>query len=316
MPIPNQDFAHRWLSAVGYYRLSGYWYSFLDTDSEGKRADRFSPDTTFDEVVRLYEFDRHLKNHMLSAIERIEVAMRSQVGHTLGSHGPLSHLDGNNFDHGFVNSGNHMDWLATAFGRVKRQRSKDQSLKHHFENYDGQIPIWVLTEVLDFSDLSKLYAGMRDEDRDAIATWLQIPDAVVPESAPRHGRGSSAKRRDRRRKSAGPGSTLANMLEQLTIVRNICAHHSRLWNRTLVPIGTTSLRAVNAFSGLPSQSERIYGTICTAAFLLRTTSPDSTWLLQLEDLIDQSFPETGLRSPHEMGFPVDWKQLSLWSEGN
>lgn len=316
MPITNQDFARRWLSAVGYYRLSGYWYPFFDTDSDGKRADRFSPDTTFDEVVRLYEFDRHLKNHMLSAIERIEVAMRSQVGHTLGSRGPLSHLDGNNFDQGFVNSGNHMDWLATAFGRVKRQRSKDQSLKHHFENYDGRIPIWVLTEVLDFSDLSKLYAGMRDEDRDAIAVWLQIPDAVVPESAPRHGRGSSAKRRDRRRKSAGPGSTLANMLEQLTIVRNICAHHSRLWNRTLVPIGTTSLRSVDAFSGIPSQSERVYGTICTAAFLLRTTSPHSTWLLQLEDLIDQSFPETGLRSPHEMGFPNGWKHLSLWSEGN
>ncbi|WP_052053478.1 Abi family protein [Rhodococcoides fascians] len=312
MAITDSGIADRWLKSIGYYRLSGYWYPFVDTDVDPESGNRFVPGTTFDEIVRLYEFDRHLKTHMLSAIERVEVAMRSQVGHTLGARGPMSYLDGDNFDPEFVGSGNHMDWLATAFGRVRRQRTKDQSLKHHFENYDGRIPIWVLTDVLDFSDLSKLYAGLREEDRDTIALWFDIP-APVPEAAvPRRGRGSSAARRNRRRRAAGPGSTLANLLEQLTIVRNISAHHSRLWNRRLVPIGTSSLRSVAAFDGLPAQSERVYGVVVAAAHLLQTTSPGSAWIKQLEGLIDRSFPPSSIRTPQEMGFPPEWKQLPLW----
>ncbi|NIL77350.1 Abi family protein [Rhodococcus sp. B10] len=312
MPIPHPDIVDRWLRAIGYYRLSGYWYPFMDTNVESGLGDRFVTGTTFDEIVRLYEFDRHLKTYMLRAIERVEVAMRSQVGHTLGSRGPMSHLDGDKFDPLFVGSGEHMDWLATAFGRVRRQRSKDQALKHHFDNYDGRIPIWVLTDVLDFSDLSKLFAGMQEDDRDAIARWFDIPAPAPETTTPRRGRGSSASRRNRRRRAAGPGSTLANLLEQLTIVRNISAHHSRLWNRTLVPIGTSSLRSVAAFDGLPAQSERIYGAISAAAFLLQTTSPGSTWIKQLESLIDRSFLPSSIRTPREMGFPPDWKQLPLW----
>lgn len=313
MAIPDSSIADRWLRAIGYYRLSGYWYPFVDPNVDSGSGSQFVSGTTFDEIVRMYEFDRHLKTYMLSAIERVEVAIRSQVGHTLGSRGPMSHLDGDNFDPLFVGNGDHMDWLATAFGRVKRQRNKDQSLKHHFDNYAGRVPIWVLTDVLDFSDLSKLFAGMQEEDRDAIACWFGIPPTPAPETTgPRRGRGSSAARRNRRRRAAGPGSTLANLLEQLTIVRNISAHHSRLWNRTLVPIGTSSLRSVPLFDGLPAQSDKIYGTISTAAFLLQTTSPGSTWIKQLESLIDRSFLPSSIRTPLEMGFPPDWKQLPLW----
>lgn len=312
MEVPDRDAAERWLRAVGYYRLSGYWYPFWHRDDDDSTSERFIAGSTFSEVADLYEFDRHLKSRIMSALERVEVALRSQIGHTLGKHGPLAHLDPDNFSSAFVGSGDHMAWIATAFNRVKRGRSKDQFLKHHFDKYAGQIPIWVLTEVLDFSDLSKLYQGMKDSDRDEIAAWFGIVESAPPPAS----RGSSARRRQRRRASShnvGAGYILANWLEHLTIVRNICAHHARLWNRKLTPFGTPTLARMDAFDGLPDdQSDNVYGTICVSGFLLRTTSVGSTWLPQLNQLVDRSFSAFSLRKPTEMGFPQNWQELPLW----
>ncbi|MFX1759395.1 Abi family protein [Rhodococcus sp. As11] len=312
MQIPDREAAERWLHAVGYYRMSGYWHPFWNRNDSGELLEEYVEGTTFDEVVGLYEFDRHLKNRMLSALERIEVAIRSQIGHTLGKRGPLAHLEAANFHPKFVESGDHMAWLATAFGRVKRGRAKDQFVKHHFARYGGQIPIWVLTEVLDFSDLSKLYQGLQDDDRDEIASWF-----AIEATTPRPRRGTAAHRRRRRSRaehSAGPGHILANWLEHLTIVRNICAHRARLWNRTLTPFGTPALASMDYFDGLPSdQADKVYGSICISGHLLRTTSPGSTWALQLGSLVHDTFSGFHLRSPLEMGFPENWQQLPLWT---
>jgi abortive infection bacteriophage resistance protein len=87
MHIADEQAAAQWLSAVGYYRLSGYWYPFREIDSTGgpgRRRSTFVSGTTFMEVVGLCEFDRHLKTLIQSGLERIEVALRSQVGHQLG----------------------------------------------------------------------------------------------------------------------------------------------------------------------------------------------------------------------------------------
>ena len=73
-------------------------------------------------------------------------------------------------------------------------------------------------------------------------------------------------------------SPLASWLEQLTIIRNSCAHHSRVWNKCFVPVPTTPLKTMDAFKDLPDgQSERIFGAIVVMSFLLRRTSPGTTW---------------------------------------
>lgn len=86
MHITDDASAAHWLSAVGYYRLSGYWYPFreLDITGQSRRLSTFVEGTTFTEIVGLYEFDRHLKTQVQSGLERIEVALRSQIGHRLG----------------------------------------------------------------------------------------------------------------------------------------------------------------------------------------------------------------------------------------
>ena len=79
-----------YLERLGYYRLSGYWYPLRTIDvaasmAQGKavRADSFMPGSRFEDVVRLYVFDKKLRLLALDALERIEMAVRVDVAHLL-----------------------------------------------------------------------------------------------------------------------------------------------------------------------------------------------------------------------------------------
>ena len=81
----------RWLSVVGYYRLSGYLYAYrVLPEGSQVRLDTFRESTTFDQVIALYDFDRRLKLLMLDALERIEIAVRFRVGYTLPATGRVA----------------------------------------------------------------------------------------------------------------------------------------------------------------------------------------------------------------------------------
>jgi abortive infection bacteriophage resistance protein len=291
MQISDDEVAAQWLSAVGYYRLSGYWYPFRKIDSTGqtRRLSTFTTGTTFTEVVGLYEFDRHFKTLIQSGLERVEVAVRSQVGHQLGAIDPLAHTNPAHFRPTF----NHVSWQATAQARVDRARGRDEFVDHHYAVYGGKLPIWVLTDVLDFSDLSKLYAGLKSSDQKVIAEWFGVR---LPHSAT-----SSHRRRWR------DDPPLANWLEHLTVVRNICAHHGRLWNRLLTPVGTSPrVRHLQVFDSLPGdqmQVERVYGTVCVIAYLLDAASPGHSWHTKVDDLVSTWFSRFTLRRTSEMGYP-------------
>ncbi|MGB3763066.1 MAG: Abi family protein [Ornithinimicrobium sp.] len=103
MHVGSTDYAESWLSVVGYYRLSGYWYPYREivASHPAVRGDRFLPSTTLEQVIGLYEFDRRLKLRVLDALERIEIAMRFRVGYTLGLRGPFAHRDAESLDTGF-----------------------------------------------------------------------------------------------------------------------------------------------------------------------------------------------------------------------
>ena len=289
MNITDANYAAHLLSSVGYYRLSGYWYPYRkkDPSRHGRRLSQFCEGTELEEVEALYSFDRELKLLLLAGIERIEVALRARVGYVLGEHGPLCYESPSSFRPSFK----HAKWLRTIEGRVNRARGRDDFIDHHDEHYNGKIPIWVLTDVLDFADISILYASMNNADQKAVADWVHV--TMLPD----------ASRSARQRWARNP--PLANWLEHLTVVRNICAHHSRLWNRQLPPVGTSArIRHLDVFKELPEdqhQVERVFGTICIVAYLLRTISPGNTWRDEVDNLIRRGFAQLPHRTVTEMG---------------
>lgn len=95
--IEDDDRAKRYLTRLGYYRLSGYWYPFrqfrnVDNGQTAElRCDDFMEGSGFGDLVKLYVFDKKLRLLAQDALERIEMALRVDVAHLLGESDALAH---------------------------------------------------------------------------------------------------------------------------------------------------------------------------------------------------------------------------------
>ena len=69
------------LSHVGYYRFSAYTHPYRKRDAQGRALDQFVNGSHLDDVWFHYCFDRKLRLHLLDAIERIEICLRSAVAY-------------------------------------------------------------------------------------------------------------------------------------------------------------------------------------------------------------------------------------------
>lgn len=309
MAIADATSTEQWLNSVGYYRLSGYWYPYrIRSQSAGAPpviTDNFQAGTSFGQVIKLYNFDRELKLLVLDAIERIEVTMRVRVGHTLGRHGAFAHTDPNVLSPDFTGTSHiasppgQARWLDSGHAQWLRKigqdqsRSKEEFVKHFTRKYGGPLPVWVVTEILDFGALSRLYEGLRQKDRDDIAASFGLLD----------------------NSGAGHGAALVSWMKNLNYIRNTCAHHSRLWNRNMdVQLSHRHLAAVPALShaASPTAAKRVYASLAVLAYLLRDVDPRSTWTSEVTSHIHTGLAALG-RSESEMGCPPGWEAQALWA---
>lgn len=174
----DEELAQQWLRNVFYYRLSAYWYPCRKwgeaSDGSKKRLNKFMPDTNFADAVALYEADRKLRTLIYDGIERVEVGFRTRICELLlakNPDDPLLYRDESIFREKF----DHQKWLKTADNRVKRAiYNRNRAVQHYSKKYEKRYPLWVLMDVLDFSDISRLYSGLKSSDQHKIATELGI----------------------------------------------------------------------------------------------------------------------------------------------
>lgn len=104
---------------------------------------------------------------------------------------------------------------------------------------------------------------------------------------------------------------LVSFAHHLTVVRNHCAHHGRVWNRRFAlrftPPSKKPKDIAAAFN--PDASQFLYNTLTMLAYLLDLMSPNHTWRQQVHTLI-VTRPEIDTAL---MGFPADWQQRTVWS---
>lgn len=191
MQVSDRARALDHLERIGYYRLSGYWYAFrersgpmvlLDQGGKPKKVkvesmvlDHFKPGTTFQNAVDLYVFDKQLRLLVMDALERIEVALRVDVSHTLGQLDRFAYLKPEYLHDDFCTTldktrgvSRYHEWLGKHAQLINR--SKEEFVRHNREKYGLPLAIWVACEVWDFGTMSTLFSGMRDTEQDAIAT--------------------------------------------------------------------------------------------------------------------------------------------------
>lgn len=283
MSFFDKEQALKELSSISYYRLSGYWYPFRKRNQLGLVTNHFESGADFNSTMTLYEFDRKLRGLILDAIERIEVAVRTQFTYHIGhKYGAFGHTDANNFHPSF----NHRKWLAKL--ESETDRSRDEFIKHYQHKYTGfpTVPIWLLTEVMSLGALSFGYNGLHNnqqagvEDKKAIAQHFNL----------HHKR-------------------LGDWLHTLTYIRNICAHHSRLWNRELA-IRPDKNKQKEWSAPLTPRNDRIFYILLMLRHLLRATGNGYDWANSVNELLVPIAEEKRWRAA--MGLPENWQEHPIW----
>ena len=200
MVIDDHAIAEHCLQHISYYRLSAYWLPF--EHPKGQAGPRFRTGTNLQTVLDLYEFDRKLRLLVLDAVERVEVAARGGWAYEMAMLGDgFSYLD-----QAIYADQNKFNRNCARLDK-EVARSKDTFIRHYKREYSGPArpPVWMSSELLSFGLLSQWYAALKEPSlRQKVADPFNLDEVIF-----------------------------VTFLHQLAIVRNICAHHGRLWNRTL-----------------------------------------------------------------------------------
>ncbi|WP_293741762.1 Abi family protein [uncultured Pedobacter sp.] len=276
--ISDHAIASHYLSHVSYYRLAGYWWPMqLDREQH-----LFKPNSKFEDVIHLYNFDRELRILIFDAIEKIEISLRTKL---------IYHLS-HEFDPWwfqnmaiFQDSGALVETLASLKEEI--DRSKDIFIKEHKKKYKEDLrfpPAWKSLEITSFGSLSKLYGNLKNtvKSKDVIAKELGAVNHTY----------------------------LPSWLQSIAQIRNYCAHHSRLWNKNLP--GTPKILSKPPFRWLidvPTDTQKLYLHLCIIRYILNIIAPENSFALKMRELLIK-YPSV---DPNALGFKADWKNEALWN---
>ena len=275
MAVGDEALAKHYLQFISYYRLRAYWSIFEVPATDGDHA--FREGTTLDEVLTLYIFDRELRLLTLDAIERVEVALRAQWAHHMAiKYGP----------HGYLKQSIYRreEWHAknTAVLTDEFERSHDIFAEHYRKKYTNPKlpPIWMAAEAISFGLLSKWINSLRSADKKAIAKPFATSEIG-----------------------------LASICHHLIYIRNICAHHGRLWNkRFTINMSVKKLPPSLQDEVQGADNRRLHNTLVVLGYLPSVIAPETQWRKRVIGLIDRNDPKL----PTGMGFPADWRERAVW----
>lgn len=332
--IEDRDYARSILQEINYYRLSAYFHPFL----EDKANHLYKQGSTLEQVVLLYRFDTDFRQLLIPALESAEIVFRQRITYHLAHryNDPFCYLQKSIYSEKFQGAQIAPEELYRSFGKeegeknwqllilrgninrkgrildrrisdedfkedteeLKRliqsssfenwmkmvensiQESHEEFVRHYKDKYlqDSQgFPIWMMSEMVSFGNLSKFYSGLSTENRRAISVLYGIPHRL-----------------------------LSQWLHSLVYLRNICAHHARLWNRDMV-IAPKKPR------DLPEKdfwSKKLFSLLLVLKHLTALNFCWAGFTEELQNLL-QKYPDVDANA---MGFPVNWKEVLVRKE--
>ncbi|MDQ7059262.1 MAG: Abi family protein [Ghiorsea sp.] len=280
LAVPDKARAEHYLKYISYYRLSIYARSL---QLDGSSAHDFQVGTTFDDILKRYTFDRELRLLVLDAIERIEVALRGTIAYEFSMvAGANWYADSSLFKNSeYFSHAKEMERIGALCNR-----SKEVFMQHHKKTYDSLPPSWKLLEAMTVGEIEKLYVNMDVSDK-----RVRMARSKVAQSF-----GVSH-------------SLLDSWFRPVCLLRNICAHHGRLWNRKLIyrPDAPRNPH-VQWVSHAGGDRQKIYMYLCVVQSLMTRVNPHSIWKNRLISLMEK-YPEIPRTV---MGFHDDWQDDDFW----
>jgi abortive infection bacteriophage resistance protein len=281
LAVPDRVRAAHYLRYISYYRLSIYARTL---QVSGSTEHEFQEGMAFEDVLKLYTFDRELRLLVMDAIERIEVALRGAIAYEFSIEaGPNWYTDETLFKESRYFS--HTKEMA----RIQKLcgKSHEVFMKHHRETYATLPPSWKLVEAMTVGEIERIFFNMD-------ATNQAVKDV-----------------RYRIAKSFGiPVRLLLSWFKPICLLRNICAHHGRLWNRKLIyRFDLPRHPNIPWVKHDVGDRQKVYAYLCMVESMMRRINPHSTWRLRLMALLDEH-SDIPLA---DMGFPENWYADEFWS---
>lgn len=272
--ITDRQKAERYLSTIGYYRLSAYMIPLMRTP---KSAKLFKSGVSFRQAMMLYRFDKKLRMLIFNEIEKVEVAIRATIVNT------ICELTGDKFwmtnPVHFADASKFANTLSLISKEVRR--SHEEFITDFRTNHtDPYPPVWMLAEILPFGYITNIFCNLKDKKLKKKVSQqfgLQVPP-------------------------------FESWMTKLYLTRNDCAHHARVWNKRNTMNPTIPNRMTRPWITLSTDPLKVYHDICIIKYLLDVVSPNNDMLAKLRWLY-VDFPEIDLAA---MGFPKGWEMEPIW----
>jgi abortive infection bacteriophage resistance protein len=267
-----------YLSNISYYRLRAYTYPFQDNSD----CDHpFIASVTFEEIIDLYKFDRRLNQIVFGALEKIEIALRTQIIYQWAMvHGSHWQIDPSLYRDPVRFAGQ------IASLQTEINRSNETFIDHYRSKYSipSEPPAWMSLEVTSFGLLSQIFQNLKKgPEKIAVAKHFGLNDI----------------------------SLLENWMHCFSNIRNICAHHSRLWNRRLTTHIKLPYKPTFTFiSNLKIHPYKVYASFCCMQYILNIVNSGNGFKSELKELMN----ECPLAQEKEMGFPPKWEDDEFWRD--
>lgn len=263
------------LRTVGFYRLRGYSFQLYDNVNK-----KYVTGTKFEDILKLYQFDQELSVLIFSMISKIEVALRVRLVESLLIHGePLVLQDSSIFKE------KKLYWQNMSTIASEIARSNDVFIKHNFDNHDGEVPVWAAVEVLSFGTLSKIIKNLK--------TGTGSSYSILA---------ANYQYKSKKGNLVNPSQKmLASWVQGVSVLRNMCAHNSRIYNRTIHT--TPEILDVDKITPPPAHNG-LYQILLAMKYL---RSSDEAWAVFVDEFDKLVQKNNSIISLTAMNLPIDWK---------
>lgn len=272
--IEDATKTENYLRHIGYYRFSAYLHPLLTLPKENHI---FKNGATFNQALTMYRFDRHLRLLMFNQIEKIEIAVRSAIVNI------TSRETGNPF------------WMtdptcfydATQFAKTKQlidaelTKSREDFIEHFRNTYvEPYPPSWMLAEILPLGVMTKIYDNIKSNQiRKKIAQEFALNIPVFK-----------------------------SWMTIITVTRNNCCHHSRVWNRTFALRALTMRHMSRPWISATINQQKVFYSLCVIKYFLNIIVSENDMTEKVVSLL-ADYPSIDTKA---MGFPDNWQQEPLW----
>jgi abortive infection bacteriophage resistance protein len=275
LSITDEPKALSYLTNIGYYRLSAYFYPLLNDPKENHL---FKAGATLDLVMNMYRFDRKLRVLLFNEVEKLEVAIRCAMNNiTSAALNDIFWMTNAAYFNNPLGFAKSLSLMQAALGRTK-----EEFIEHFNKKYiDPFPPAWMISEIIPLGTLCGIYNNLKSVSiRKKIANQFGLPVPVF-----------------------------SSWILALSILRNLCCHHNRIWNKDHLVIPADLRTPVFPWmNSTTTDPKRIYYRICIIKYMLFSVSPNNRFAETLKSLMAE-FPTIDIRA---MGFSANWHTEPLW----